>query len=139
MRPGALLVRLAILITASALLIPLFTAMVFVVAGAMAALAAAAGVEALMLRRLRWTVERDDDVALPIDERETISVRLLLRSAYPVRVTARQTWPAIVEPSSTTVHAACRPAETIPIDMAVRPIQRGTATPPPLPVAAPRF
>src|SRR5436190_5029317 len=103
MRPGALLVRLAILITAAALLIPLFTAMVFVIAAAMAVLAAAAGAEALMLRRLRWTVERDDDVALPIDERETIAMRLrldglkpVLRSAYPVRVVARQTWPAIV-------------------------------------------
>src|SRR5205809_8087039 len=109
MRPGALLVRLAILITAAALLIPLFTAMVFVIAGAMAALAAAAGAEALMLRRLRWTVERDDDVALPIDERETISMRLECRTGFspsggdgdglkpflhwPVRVTARQTWP----------------------------------------------
>jgi len=53
-----------------ALLIPLFTVMVFIVAGAAAMLAAAACAEALMLRKLRWTVERETDVALPIDERE---------------------------------------------------------------------
>ena len=52
MRPGNLLIRLAIIITASALLIPLFTVMVFIVAGAAAMLAAAACAEALMLREL---------------------------------------------------------------------------------------
>src|SRR5437588_4000487 len=169
MRPGNLLIRLAIIITASALLIPLFTAMVFIVAGAAAMLAAAACAEALMLRKLRWTVERETDVALPIDERETISMRLSLavssRAAArdPVdagdpspsqpalseaegrlgmtrlRVTARQTWPSIVEPSSTTIRAACRPMESVPIEMSVRAIERGTSTAAPLHVAATRF
>ena len=139
MRPGALLIRLTIIIAASALLIPLFTSMVFVVAGAAAVLVAAAGAEALMLRRVRWEVDRDDEVALPIDERETISMRLALTARHAVRVTARQTWPSIVEPASTTVRAACRPMESVPIDMTVRAIERGTAAAAPLHVAATRF
>src|SRR5205085_315013 len=100
MRPGNLLIRLALLVAAAALLIPLFTAMVFVVAGAAVVLVAAAAAEALMLRRVRWTVDREADVALPIDERETISMRLAIGATFPVRVTARQTWPPIVEPAS---------------------------------------
>ena len=139
MRPGTLLIRLTLIIAAAALLIPLFTAMVFVVAGAAAMLAAAAGAEALMLRRLRWSLEREADVALPIDERETISMRLSLAAGHAVRVTARQTWPQIVEPASTTVRAACRPMESVPIDMSVRAIERGTSTAAPLHVAATRF
>lgn len=139
MRPAPLLIRLAALVTASALLIPLFTSMVFVVAAAVAALVFAAGTEAVMLRRLRWTVDRAAEIALPIDERETISMRLLLGGAFGVRVTARQTWPNIVEPAATTVRAVCRPMESVPIEMAVRAIERGTLPQAPLHVAATRF
>lgn len=139
LRPGSLLVRLMVVIATSALLIPVFAEMAFVVAAMTATLAAAAAGEALMLRRMRWTVERGDDVALSLDERESISVRLALAGAAPVHVVARQSWPSIVDPPSTTVRAVCRPSEALPLEMSVRAIERGTATAAPLYVSATRF
>jgi uncharacterized protein (DUF58 family) len=139
LRPGNLLIRLTLVIATAALLIPLFAQAAFVVAAAAAILAAAAAAEALLLRRVRWVVERGDDVALSLDERENISMRLALAAPVPVRVTARQSWPALVDPPSTTIRATCRPAEALPIDMTVRAIERGSATAAALYVAATRF
>src|SRR5215203_3644812 len=103
MRPTPLLIRLTILLAFAALLAAIVPVMVWAIAAAFGALLVAAGVEALVLRRVRFEVERGAKLALPLDEREDVSVRIT--SSRAVRLTVRQRWPEIVEPRSSTADA----------------------------------
>jgi len=124
MRPGPLLIRIAIFIAVAALLaaaIPLF---VWVVGAGFALLLVAAVVEAVMLRRVHVIVERQEKLAIPLDEREDISLRI--RTDRTVRMSVRQRWPEIVEPRSSVSDAICRAGEVVTLDFAIRGIARGT-------------
>jgi uncharacterized protein (DUF58 family) len=134
MRPTPLLIRLTLLLAFAALLAAVEPVMVWAIAAAFAALLVAAGVEALVLRRVRFDVERAAKLALPLDEHEDVSVRITTSRA--VRLTVRQRWPEIVEPRSSTADALSGAREVVTLPFSIRGVARGTATVEPLYVAA---
>ncbi len=109
---------------------PLF---VWVVAAAVVLLIGAAIAEGVMLRRVAVRVERQEKLAIPLDEREDVSLRI--DTSLTVRMTVRQRWPEIVEPRSSVAEAICRANEVVTIGFAVRGIARGTDAVEPLHVA----
>ncbi len=136
MRPGPLLIRLAILLTAASLLVSVVPELMFALIAAGALLLIAALVEAFLLRRVKFTVERQAKLAVPLDERETVTARLTTTARRPLRLLIRQRWPDLVEPRASVVHAIVRAGEALAVDMDPRGIARGTATVEPLYVAA---
>lgn len=136
MRPGPLLIRLAVILAAASLLIAVIPLFVWILAAAVGGLLLAASIEALALRRIIINVERQPKLALPLDERETTTVRVSTSARRPLRLLLRQRWPDIVEPRSSIARGICRPGEVLAIDLEVRGISRGTATVEPLYVAA---
>lgn len=139
MRPGSLLIRLATLLAASALLIAVLPAFVWVVIAGVVVLAISAFAEAIVLRRIRFDVDRQAKLALPLDERDVVTVKITANAGRPLRLTVRQRWPEIVEPRSTVLEAIVRPDELLSLDFAARGISRGTATVEPLHVGATMF
>lgn len=136
MRPGPLLIRLAVIVAAAALLVAVWREFVWVIVAAGVALVVAAGVEALLLRRVQFFVERQAKLAVPLDERETVTVRITTTARRPVRLLLRQRWPEIVEPRAAVVEAVCRPGEALEIEFQVRGVARGTDDVEPLWIAA---
>ncbi len=136
MRPGSLLIRLAIIVAASSLLIAAIPLFVWVIAGACVLLLAFAVAEAFALRGIAFEVERQTKVAVPLGEQETTTVRLSTNARWTLRLIVRQRWPDVVEPRSSTLRAICRAGEVLALDLQVRGIARGTATIEPLYVAA---
>ena len=136
MRPGPLLIRLAILLAAASLIVSVLPELVWALVALGAVLLIAAAIEALLLRRVVFRAERQGKLAVPLDERETIVVRLTTTSRRPLRLLIRQRWPELVEPRASVVHAMIRPGEMLPVEMHPRGIARGTATVEPLYVAA---
>jgi uncharacterized protein (DUF58 family) len=134
MRPTRLLIRLTLLLAFAALLAAVVPLMVWAVIGAFAVLLLAAVIEALVLRRVRFDVERAAKLALPLDEREDVTVRITTSRA--VRLTVRQRWPEIVEPRSSTAEALSGAREVLTLPFAIRGVARGTALVEPLYVAA---
>jgi len=139
MRPGKALVRLAVILAAASLLVAVLPGFVWVVASAGAALLLAAAFEALVLRRIELRVERQAKLAVPLDERETVTLRISTSSRRKLRLLLRQRWPELVEPRSSAAEAIIRPGELLAIDMEPRGIARGTATVEPLWIAATMF
>ena len=136
MRPGPLLIRLAVILAAASLLIAVIPLVVWVIAAAAFALLAAAAIEAIALRRVVISVERQAKIAVPLDEREAITVRITTTARRPLRLVIRQRWPEILEPRSSVVRGVCRPGEVLPVELTPRGISRGTAAVEPLYVAA---
>jgi uncharacterized protein (DUF58 family) len=136
MRPGPLFIRLAILLTAASLLVSVVPELLWVLIAAGALLLVAAVIEALVLRRVIFRVERQAKLAVPLDERETVTVRITTTARRPLRLLIRQRWPELVEPRSSVVHAIVRAGEALAVDMNPRGIMRGTATVEPLYLAA---
>jgi uncharacterized protein (DUF58 family) len=136
MRPGPLLIRLTALLAAASLLIAVVAELLWVIAIAGVLLVLAAAGEALMLRRIRFTVERQPKLALPLDERETVIVRLTTSARRPLQLLIRQRWPDLVEPRASVVHAHIRAGEMLAVELQPRGITRGTATVEPLYLAA---
>ena len=133
MRPGPLLIRLAILIAISALVAAAVPEFVWVTGAAVMVLCVAAATEAILLRRVRVDVERQAKLALPLDEHENVSLRI--GTSATVRLTIRQRWPEIVEPRSSIADAICRAREVVALDFTIRGIARGTAAVEPLHVS----
>jgi uncharacterized protein (DUF58 family) len=136
MRPGPLLIRLALIVAASSLLIAAVPILVFAIGVALALLLLVAIYEALVLRRITFRVERQAKLALPLDERESTTVRITSNAKRRLRLVVRQRWPEIVEPRSSTTDAIIRPGEVLPIELQARGIARGTAIVEPLYIAA---
>jgi uncharacterized protein (DUF58 family) len=132
MRPGRTLVRAFTLVTASALIVPLLTQWVWVIAAALVLLFAAAIAETVALRRLTFIVERQEKLALPLDEREKTIVRIATNATRPLQLVLRQRWPELVEVSAAVVEAVCRPGEMLDVELELRGVARGTATIDPL-------
>lgn len=127
MRPAPLLIRLATILVAASLLIPFAPSMIWVILAALVILAGAAAGEAMMLRAVTIHVERPHDVALPLDEPESIPLRIAVQSSRPVSLVIRQVWPDLVEPRATTLRAICRTGEQASLTMPVRAVARGSA------------
>ena len=136
MRPGPLLIRLAILLAAAALLVSVVPEVLWIVIALAAVLFLAAAAEAIVLRRVGFRVERQAKLAVPLDERETVTVRITTTARRTLRLLIRQRWPDLVEPRSSVVQALVRPGEALAVDMHPRGIARGTATVEPVYVAA---
>ena len=136
MRPGPLLIRLAIVIAAASLIIAVMPAFAWAIAFACAVVFVVALLETLVLRRVTFNVERQPKLALPLDERELTTLRITTSARRALRLTLRQRWPDLVEPSSSEALAVIRPGEMLAIDLHARGIARGTATVEPLYVAA---
>jgi len=136
MRPAPLLIRLTILLAFAALLATVVPVMVSVVAAAFAILLIAAGLEAFALRRIRFEVERQAKLALPLDEREEVTVRITSNGRRRLRLTVRQRWPEIIEPRSSVADAVCGVGEVLTLPFMIRGIARGGAAIEPLYVAA---
>lgn len=136
MRPGPLLIRLAMFVAASALVVAVVPAFVWVVAAAVLVLFLAAAIEAAALRRARIDVERQAKLAVPLDEHEDVGLRITTTARRPLRLTVRQPWPEIVEPRSSVASAVCRAGEMLPLQFSIRGIARGTAAVEPAYVAA---
>ena len=118
MRPGSLLIRLAVLLTAASLLVRVVPELLWALLAAGALLLAAAAIEALVLRRVTFRVERQAKLAVPLDERESVTVRITTTARRPLRLLIRQRWPDLVEPRSSVVHAIIRAGEVLAVDMA---------------------
>jgi uncharacterized protein (DUF58 family) len=136
MRPGPLLIRLAILLAAASLLIAVVPELVWVIGAATALLFIAAAIEALILRRVVFRIERQAKLAIPLDERETVTVGITTSARRSMRLLIRQRWPELVEPRASVVHGVIRAGEMLAVDLQPRGITRGTATIEPLSVAA---
>jgi uncharacterized protein (DUF58 family) len=136
MRPAPLLIRLTIVLAFAALLAAVVPVMAAIVGAAFALLLVAALAEALILRRVRFDVERPAKLALPLDEREDVAVQIATTARHALRLTVRQRWPEIVEPRSTVIDALCGAGEVLTLPFAIRGIARGTAAIEPLYVAA---
>jgi uncharacterized protein (DUF58 family) len=135
MRPGPILVRLAIIIAIASLLIAVLPWFVWVVAAACVLLTAFAVAEAFALRAIALRVERQAKLAVPLGEDEATTVRIETNARGALRLTIRQRWPEIVEPRAATREAVCRAGEALAIELKVRGIARGTAEVEPLYVA----
>ncbi len=135
MRPGPLLIRITILLAASSLLVAVMPMLVWALVGACVVLLIAAIIEALLLRRVAFRVERQAKLAVPLDERQKTTVRISTSSRRRLRLLIRQRWPALVDPQATVLLAEMRPGESLAVEMEPRGIARGTATIEPLWVA----
>lgn len=135
MRPGPLLIRITILLAASSLLVAVMPMLVWALVGACVVLLTAAIIEALLLRRVAFRVERQAKLAVPLDERQKTTVRISTSSRRRLRLLIRQRWPALVDPQATVLLAEMRPGESLAVEMEPRGIARGTATIEPLWVA----
>lgn len=136
MRPGPLLIRLAALLAAASLLIAVVPEVSWPIAGAAVLLFLVAAIEALILRRVVFRVERQPALALPLDERETVTLRITTSARRRLRLLIRQRWPELVEPRASVVRAVVRAGEVLAVDMTPRGITRGTAQVEPVAIAA---
>jgi uncharacterized protein (DUF58 family) len=130
---------LTLLLAALALLVPVFVPIATILAAAFVLLVIAAIAEAVMLRRIKFDVERQPKVALPLDEADIATIRIRTTSRRPLRLVIRQRWPEIVAPRSQTIHAISRPREVLSIDFAMRGIARGSKSVEPVNIAATMF
>ncbi|HEX8407869.1 MAG TPA: DUF58 domain-containing protein [Thermoanaerobaculia bacterium] len=136
MRPGPLLIRLAVLLAAASLLITVLPVLVWALVAAAGVLSIAVVLETFALRRVVFRVERQAKLAVPLDERETTTVRITTTARRPLRLLIRQRWPDLVEPRSSVVEAMVRAGEVLGVELQPRGISRGTAVVEPLWIAA---
>src|SRR5215212_5947215 len=101
MRPGPLLIRLAIIVAAASLLIAAIPLLVWVIAAVCVLLVAFVAAEAFALRGIALRIERPAKLAVPLGENEATTVRIETNARATLRLTLRQRWPEILEPRST--------------------------------------
>jgi uncharacterized protein (DUF58 family) len=139
MRPAPLLIRLTMVLAFAALLAAVLPVVVWVVAGAFALLLLVASAEAVLLRGVRFEVERQEKIAVPLDERDELTISITTTAKRALRLVIRQRWPELVDPRSTVVEAISAPGEVLTLPFAIRGVARGTATIEPLYIAATMF
>src|SRR5689334_21374543 len=127
MRPGPNLIRAIAAIAIIALLVPVATWMIWIVASSLLIVAVIATVEALSLRRVQLIVERPAKLALPLGESDSASLRIATSASRPLRIHLRQRWPELVSPRSVSRDAICRPGESVSLELDLRGVARGTA------------
>jgi uncharacterized protein (DUF58 family) len=127
MRPGIRFLQAVAILAAAALLVPLVPQMVWVLTAAFVAIVTIAASEWRMLKRLEVAAERDAATVLSLNEVQPVDVRLRTNANYPVRMTARQMFPDIVEERALVGYGTCRPGELLEVKFPVRSIARGSA------------
>jgi uncharacterized protein (DUF58 family) len=127
MRPGPLLIRMLVIVSALALLVPVAAWFVWIVIPALAAVCVMALAEALLLLRVHVSAERAAKIALGIDETETTTLALRVDGTRPLHVIVRQTWPKLVDRPATVQEGICNPGETLTLELSLRGIARGSA------------
>ncbi len=127
MRPGPLLIRMLVMVTALALLVPVAAWFVWVVIVALTAVCGIALTETLLLLRVRIWAERASRIALGIDETETTRLALHTDATRPLQMIVRQAWPRLVDRPSTVLEGICNPGETLTLELPLRGIARGSA------------
>lgn len=129
MRPGPLLLRALAALAAVALLLPWLPALRWPLAAGLLLLLGRSAHEILLLRRVR--VVRDEaggaDHVLSLDEVEPYALALRSDAAFPLEVTARAVWPALLELPSTTLRGRCLPGQILTLRGELRGIERGVA------------
>lgn len=136
MRPGPRLVPVLAALAAASLLVPLVPELGRVLAALAAATLLAAAGEALLLSRLRISLERRGLVALDLDEEEEVGTTLWTSARRPVSLVVRQRWPALVAEGSSTARGVCLPGRAMEVSFRVRGIARGNEILEPAAVAA---
>lgn len=139
MRPGPLSARVLALLGATALLLPRFPSLRYVLVLALAGVVGAALIEGLWLRRSSLGAERRAAAAVSLGEPDLIETRVVSNSPRPLRLELRQTLPELLEPRSLRRAALLRPGETLTLEVPVRGVMRGRAPLPPLAAAAGLF
>src|SRR4051812_49168557 len=132
MRPGPLLIRLLAFTAILSLLCTIAAWFVWIVLACFVAIAIAAAVEAIVLRRVRVEAERAPKIALALDETEVTTLRVSVGQApSPVRLLVhlliRQRWPDIVDRPSTILRGIVRANEQLTLEMPLRGVARGSA------------
>jgi len=128
-RPGPLLIRLLAYVAILSLLCTIAAWFVWIVLACFVAIAIAAAVEAIVLRRVRIDAERAPKIALALDETEVTTLRVSVGQApSPVRLLIRQRWPDIVDRPSTVLRGAVRANELLTLEMPLRGVARGSAS-----------
>ena len=138
MRPGAVLVRLMMLVAASSLLVAVVPGFAWVVLTLTLALAGFALSEAMALRRVQFAVEGRASHALYLGTEEAAALAVRSDASRPLRVVLRQPWPDLLAEASSTRAGVVRPGETLRFEFRLRGTRRGRAAVPP-PVLAATF
>src|SRR5216684_1873653 len=97
MRPGPILIRMLVIVSALALLVPVAAWFVWIVTAALATVFLTALAEMLLLLRVRVTAERAAKIALGIDETESAALSIHTDATRPLHVIVRQRWPKLVD------------------------------------------
>src|SRR5258708_11001573 len=100
MRPGPLLIRMLVMVTALALLVPVAAWFVWVVIVALTAVCGIALTETLLLLRVRIWAQRASRLALGLDETETTRLDLHTDATRPQHIIVRHTWPKFLNTAS---------------------------------------
>jgi len=128
MRPGPLLIRLLAYVAILSLLCTIAAWFVWIVLAGFVAIAIAALIEAIALRRVRIEAERAPKIALALDETEVTKLQVSVGQApSPVRLLIRQRWPDIVDRPSTVLRGLVRANELLTLEMPLRGVARGSA------------
>jgi len=138
-RPGPRLVGPCIVLTVLALAAPVMPIAALGAAAGLAALLAAALVEARLLRRTQVVVERMPVQALSLGELERVDVRLHVTQGGPLRARVRQTWPSLLAEADWSRDGLVLSSRPTTLALDVRGARRGRAEVRPLSVALTRW
>ena len=127
MRPGRRLVKVLLALAGAALFVPFLPELAWLLAGAAGVGIIAAGIERILLGRVRFSMERAATVALPLDEHAQVELWLRTDSLRPVRLHVRQLRPERLAERATTREGICRPGEVLHLEFNIRGIERGSA------------
>lgn len=139
MRPGRLTLRIVGAIALLSLSIPFVPSMIWVVAAGLLVLGAAAAMEAVWLRSVRFTLDRQQALALYLDEVETVPMRLITTASNELTIWFRQVWPDLLDAVTFESTASIRPGEQMVVEPTVRGIARGRAVLPPAALSVSRW
>lgn len=127
MRPGPVAVRIAALLCAAALLVPLAYWALYVITAALIIAVGFAVAEWSFLSRVAVRNERPLRIAISLGEVEEIPFNLTTSAPGELQLFVRQVWPRSVEAESERRTIAIRPGEVVTFSSAVRAIARGVA------------
>jgi uncharacterized protein (DUF58 family) len=115
-------------VAAIALGAPFFWPLSFIAAGAVAAIASLAFLEALLLRRVRISLARAPTVAISLGEEEMVRASIAHDAAFSLKVALRIRLPPELGGGSRTLRGLCGPGEQLHLEHPVAAIARAEAT-----------
>jgi uncharacterized protein (DUF58 family) len=127
MRPGAVAVRLMMLLCAAALLVPIAYWTIWVIAAAVLLLLAGGIAEWVILSRIKVVNERPLRMAISLGELESIPFSLTTNTRVTLQLFVRQLWPRQLEAASERRSVTIEAGEVVSFDAEVRAVSRGVA------------